>query len=253
MGQLDKPENSVPFLRLKARLDSLRADRRYSFMFSGLMVSGMMPDILARILSIPVEGKPITIIDLSGVPSEIVDVMVSVLCRMIFDFALWSVPAKALPVLLVYEEAHRYVPRDTSAGFGPTKKIISRIAMEGRKYGVSLCLMSQRPSELSTNILFQCITLFALRMSNERDQDIVTRALPKNALGLLSALPSLRTQEAVVVGEGVALPVRMRFDDLDEDHRPKSRDADFCTVWRREDQSREFIEQTLERWRMQIR
>ena len=103
----DKPENSIPFLRLKFRLENLRADRRYALMFSRLVVEDALPGILSRILSIPVRGKPITIIDLSGVPSEIVDVVVSVMCRMIFDFALWSVPAQALPVLLVCEEAHR--------------------------------------------------------------------------------------------------------------------------------------------------
>lgn len=141
MGQFENPDSSGPFLRLKARLESLRADRRYAFMFSGLVVQDILPEILSRILSIPVGGKPVTILDLSGVPSEIVDVVVSLLCRMIFDFALWSVPAQALPVLLVCEEAHRYVPSDPKAGFGPTKKAITRIAMEGRKYGISLCLI----------------------------------------------------------------------------------------------------------------
>lgn len=253
MGKLENPENSAPYLRLLSRLEDLRSDQRYAFMFSGLVVRDILPDLLSNILSIPVKQRPFTILDLSGVPSEIVDVVVSVLCRMIFDFALWSVPAKALPMLLVCEEAHRYVPRDPDAGFEPTKKVLSRIAMEGRKYGVSLCLISQRPSELSPNILSQCNTLFALRMSNERDQEIARRALPENAMGLLSALPSLRTQEAVVVGEGVTLPMRVRFDDLDEAHRPKSGSAEFSARWKREDCSRSFVDQTVERWRGQYR
>ncbi len=220
---------------------------------SGLVVQDILPDILSRILSIPVANKPVTILDLSGVPSEIVDVVVSLLCRMIFDFALWSVPAQALPVLVVCEEAHRYVPSDPDSGFGPTKKAITRIAMEGRKYGVSLCLISQRPSELSTNILSQCNTLFALRMSNERDQEIARRALPESALGLLNALPTLRTQEAVVVGEGVPMPMRLRFDDLDPIYRPMSGNADFSVRWQREDQGREFVDGTIRRWRSQFR
>ena len=253
LGELDKPENSVPFLRLKARIEGLRTDRRYGFMFSGLVVKDALPAIMSRLLSIPVDGRPVTIVDLSGVPSEIVDVVVSVLCRMIFDFALWSVPAKALPVLLVCEEAHRYVPRQEDAGFEPTKRTISRIAMEGRKYGVSLCLVTQRPSELSANILSQCNTMFALRMSNERDQEIVRRALPESAHGLLSALPSLRTQEAVVVGEGVALPVRLRFDDLAPEHRPRSASAAFSARWQSEDRGRDFVAETVERWRLQTR
>lgn len=253
MGQFENPESSAPFLRLKSRLESLRSDRRYAFMFSGLVVQDVLPLVLSRILSIPVANKPITILDLSGVPSEIVDVVVSVLCRIIFDFALWSVPAQALPVLLVCEEAHRYVPADSGAGFGPTKKAISRIAMEGRKYGVSLCLISQRPSELSANILSQCNTMFALRMSNERDQEIARRALPESASGLLGALPALRTQEAVVCGEGVSMPIRLRFDDLDPNHRPKSGNADFSVRWQREDQGAAFIASTVERWRSQFR
>jgi len=253
MGKLDNPESTVSFLRLKARIEALRADRRYGFMFSSLIVQDTLGDILSDIVSIPVNGKPVTIVDLSGVPSEVVDVVVSVICRMIFDFALWSVPAQALPVLLVCEEAHRYVPADSSAGFGPTIKAISRIAMEGRKYGVSLGIISQRPSELSPNILSQCNTLFALRMSNERDQVIVRRALPENALGLLNALPSLRTQEAVVVGEGVSLPIRLKFDDLEERFRPKSGNADFSNRWQREDQARQFIDDTVDRWRHQMR
>jgi len=253
MGQFENPESSSPFLRLKARIESLRSDRRYAFMFSGLVVQDVLPDILSRILSIPVASKPVTILDLSGVPSEIVDVVVSLLCRMIFDFALWSVPAQALPVLLVCEEAHRYVPSNPDNGFGPTKKAISRIAMEGRKYGVSLCLISQRPSELATNILSQCNTLFALRMSNERDQEIARRALPESALGLLNALPTLRTQEAVVVGEGVPMPIRLRFDNLDPLYRPKSGNADFSIRWRREDQGRDFVNTTIQRWRTQFR
>lgn len=253
LGRLEKPEGAAPYIRLKSRLDNLRGDKRFDFMFSGLFVRDNLVDIVSNLLRIPVDGKPISIVDLSGIPSEITDVVVSVMCRIIFDFALWSVPAQALPVLVVCEEAHRYIPVDDSLGFGPTKRAITRIAMEGRKYGVSLCLVSQRPSELSTNILSQCNTLFALRMSNERDQEIVRCALPENAHGLLGALPSLRTQEAIVVGEGVALPVRLRFDDLDEANRPKSGSAEFSTRWQNEDQTRAFVEDTVERWRAQFR
>ena len=158
MGKLDKPENSIPYLRLMARIESLTSDARFSFMFGGgMMVRDVLPEILARLFRIPVNGKPITIFDLSGVPSEIVDVVVSVLCRMIFDFSLWSVRSKAVPITLVCEEAHRYIPHNDAYGFGPTKQAISRIAKEGRKYGVSLGLVSQRPSELSPSILSRVI------------------------------------------------------------------------------------------------
>ena len=252
MGALEKSDSSLPFLRLKTRLESLRADRRYGFMFSGLVVRDNLSDVVSRILRVPVDGRPITILDLSGVPSEIVDVVVSVLCRTIFDFCLWSRPAQTLPVLLVCEEAHRYVPHDDSLGFEPTKKVISRIAKEGRKYGVSLCLVSQRPSELSTSILSQCNTLFALRMSNDRDQEFVRKALPESALGLMSALPSLHTQEAVAVGEGVTVPMRLRFDDLAEENRPRSGSAPFSTAWQ-SDGSSVSVDEIVARWRAQAR
>src|SRR3546814_2131134 len=162
-----------------------------------------MPDILARIIRVPVEGKPLTIFDLSGVPSEIVDDVVSLLCRTLFDFAIWSERDAAVPVLLICEEAHRYIPNESGHGFEPTRRIISRIAKEGRKYGLSLGLVSQRPSELSETILSQCSTLFALRMGNQKDQDFVRRALPESAEGMLGSLPALRNQQAAVVGEGV--------------------------------------------------
>ena len=174
MGVLEKAEQSTPYLRLVARIESLRRDRRFAFMFSGLKVQDTMPEIMSReSCAFRSKDKPVTIFDLSGVPSEIVDVVVSLLCRTIFDFSLWTRRDEAVPVMLVCEESHRYIPRDRSAGFEPTRKAISRIAKEGRKYGVSLCLVTQRPSELSETILSQCNTLFALRMSNDQDQDFV--------------------------------------------------------------------------------
>jgi uncharacterized protein len=253
MGQLDKPESSIPFLRLKARIERLKSDRRFGFMFAGLMVRDTMADVVSRLLRVPVAGKPITIVDLSGVPSEIVDIVVSLLSRIVFDFAVWSEPVQTLPVLLVCEEAHRYVPAGNDTGFEPTKLVLSRIAKEGRKYGVSLCLVTQRPSELSPGILAQCNTLFALRMSNEQDQEFVRKALPEYGLGLMNALPSLDTQEAVVVGEGVTVPMRLRFDHLDEAYRPRSGSASFADIWHRDNVTKDLVTETIERWRHQER
>jgi len=258
MGQLQKAEQAKPYLRLRSRIENLRADRRYAFMFSGLSVRDTMPDIIARIIRVPVSGKPLTIFDLSGVPSEIVDVVVSLLCRTLFDFAVWSERAAALPVLLICEEAHRYIPSDSgpngpSRGFDPTRRVISRIAKEGRKYGLSLGLVSQRPSELSETILSQCSTLFALRMGNQKDQDFVRRALPESAEGMLNSLPALRNQQAVVVGEGVVLPMRIRFDDLPVSKRPHSDTVSFATQWQEDRGQKDFVARTVERWRKQRR
>jgi DNA helicase HerA-like ATPase len=253
MGKLDKADESTPYLRLTARIDSLRRDKRFAFMFSGLKVSDTMADVVGKILRIPVEERPVTIFDLSGVPSEIVDVVVSLMCRTIFDFAVWSPREDSIPVLVVCEEAHRYIPRDHS-GFEPTREAISRIAKEGRKYGVSLGLVTQRPSELSDTILSQCNTIFALRMSNERDQVFVRNVVPEAALGLMNALPALRSQEAVVVGEGVTLPMRIRFNNLPPEHRPASDTAIFSESWKTEEQPEwDLIYETIERWRHQVR
>ncbi len=253
MGRLDKTETSLPYLRLQTRIKALSTDQRFAFMFSGVVVRDTMVNILSRILRVPVSGRPATIIDLSGVPSDIVDVVVSVLCRMIFDFAVWSIDAKAIPVLLVCEEAHRYVPQDENLGFAPTRRSISRIAKEGRKYGVSLCLVTQRPSELSATILSQCNTLFALRMSNENDQEFVRTTLPDGADGLLAALPALHGQECIAVGEGVTVPMRLCFDTLEEAFRPKSGTASFSQAWQKDYIDDWFIEDTIGRWRRQQR
>ncbi|WP_428567612.1 MAG: ATP-binding protein [Solidesulfovibrio sp. DCME] len=253
MGRLDKPESSIPYLRLTARFDALRRDRRFAFMFGQLTIEDNMAAVLSRYLRLPAGGRPLTIFNLAGVPAEIVDVVVSVLCRLIFDFALWAERGRGVPVLLVCEEAHRYVPRDSAAAFGPTRRALSRIAKEGRKYGVSLGLVTQRPSEISETVLSQVNTLVSLRMSNEQDQVFVRRAMPENAAGLLSTLPALRTQEAVVVGEGVPVPMRIRLRDLADDERPRSDTARFSAVWSRPCNDTAFIDDTIDRWRRQVR
>ena len=249
MGKLDRPDSSLPYLRLMTTIENLRKDPRYAFMFEGLTVRDNMSEILSLFLRIPVSGKPITILDISAVPSEIVNVVVSVLARLIFDFALHSERTEAIPVLLVCDEAHRYIPRDESQSFEPTRRSISRIAKEGRKYGVSLCLVTQRPSELSESILSQCSTIFSLRMNNERDQKFVRSMLPDDAAGLLNVLPTLRQREAIVVGEGVAHPMRIRFADLADNHRPKGEAANFPEAWQNDKKGREFIGKIVERWR----
>ncbi|MFO1154486.1 MAG: DUF87 domain-containing protein [Rhodospirillales bacterium] len=253
MGRLTKAESSLPYLRLQGRLETLSNDARFGFLFEGLLVKDTMADVLARILRVPVEGRPATILDLSGVPSEIVDAVVSLICRMAFDFVVWSAEPQAVPVLLVCEEAHRYVPEDERNSFALARRGIARIAKEGRKYGLSLCLVSQRPSELSATILSQCNTIFALRLSNDRDQDFVKKAMPEGAGGLLAALPALHNREAIVVGEGVSVPMRITFDDLDQECRPRSGNASFAEAWEYDSFDRSFLEETIDRWRRQDR
>jgi hypothetical protein len=253
MARPNRPSGVGPYLRLIERLNHLERDRRYEFLFAGFQIRDELPNLMSRILKVPVSGRPLTILDLSGVPSEIVDVVVSLLCRIIFDFVLWSDHAKSPPVLVVCEEAHRYVPENVGEGFSATRRSIARIAKEGRKYGVALGLVSQRPSEVDAGILSQCGILFAFRLSNEKDKAFVVDALPENARGLAAELPALRRQEAIVVGEGVPVAMRMRFDDVGEDLRPHLISATFSSAWQSDDLDQAFIDETIEHWRTQRR
>ena len=254
MGKLDKPDTALPFMRLRSRIESLRGDRRFAFMFAeGLNVPDSLPDVVGRLLRIPVNGKPLAILDLSGVPSEITDVVVSLSCRIIFDFAVWSHREQMPPVLLACEEAHRYIPADDRLGFAATARAITRIAKEGRKYGLALALISQRPSELSAEALSQCGTVFALRLGNELDQDFVARTVPDAARAMLSALPSMPTQQAIVSGEGVPIPMRIRFDDLPAGRRPRSEGAEFSKAWQNDSTTAELRDEGVRRWRLQTR
>jgi DNA helicase HerA-like ATPase len=258
MGKLDKADTSAPYLRLRTRLESLRDDRRFSFMFSEILTRDTLAQFVGRMLRLPANGKPLSILDLSGLPSEIADVVVSLACRVLFDFVLWSGPGQVPPLLLVCEEAHRYVPADEETGFAAAARAITRIAKEGRKYGISLGLISQRPTELSPTALSQCGTIFALRMGSELDQRFVATALPDAAQGMLAALPMLRNQEGIISGEGVSMPMRVRFDDLPADCRPRSEGAEFSQAWRAgggKDASyaTNLVEEGVRRWRLHTR
>src|SRR5581483_2610331 len=247
MGKLENKKDLSPYRNLKTRLETISLDPRYAFMFGSLTVNDTMAQIIGRIFRVPVNDKPITILELTGLPSEIVNVVVSVLCRMTFDFALWS--EGHVPVILVCEEAHRYVPAKSDLGFEPCKRAIAKIAKEGRKYGASLCIVTQRPAEIDPTILSQCNTVFALRMSNDRDQEIVKSAIADTGSGLLEFLTALGQREAIAFGDGVTLPVRIRFDELPKHCMPRSSSAPFTERWQMSVGDDGFLESIVERWR----
>ena len=176
--------------------------------------------------------------------------MVSVLCRLTFDFALWS--ETSVPITIICEEAHRYAPRDKQVGFEAAKRALFRIAKEGRKYGVSLCVISQRPSDLAPGLLSECNTMFAFRMTGQEDQEIVRGAVPEASHGLMNFLPALRNGEAIAVGEGVSMPMRICFTPPAEGQRPKSVTASFTRAWSSEIDG-SVVEDTVERWRRGMR
>ena len=253
MGKLDKATDSAPYMRLKTKIDEIKADPRYSFMFSGMLVADTMAQFLGRIFRLPGDGKPISIVDVSGVPSEITSVVVAVLSRMVFDYAIWSRNEPQRPILLVCEEAHRYVPSDRDAAPSSVKRVLERIAKEGRKYGVSLGLITQRPSDLAEGVLSQCGTIIAMRLNNDRDQRQVKSAMPEGARGFMDAIPSLRNRECIICGEGVAIPIRVALDDLEAEKRPASADPMFSKLWTHVGGEAEILNRVIKRWRTQGR
>ncbi|MEC7399943.1 MAG: DUF87 domain-containing protein [Pseudomonadota bacterium] len=249
MGKLDKATNSAPYMRIKNKLDEIKADPRYQFMFSGMLVADTMKDFISRLFRLPGGGKPISIIDVSGVPSDVTATVVAVLSRLVFDFAIWGREEKTRPILLVCEEAHRYVPSEKNAEASSVGKILSRIAKEGRKYGVSLGLVTQRPSDLAEGVLSQCGTIIAMRLNNDRDQAFVKAAMPEGARGFLDSIPALRNRECIICGEGVAIPIRVAFDTLEEAKRPASDDPSFIELWSQAGGEEDQVERIVARWR----
>ncbi len=228
MGKLENRSSRIQYHKLISRIEAVKNDPRYAFMFDNANVGGdTMAEVISHLFRLPANGKPMTIMQLAGFPAEVVDSVVSVLCRMAFDFGLWSDGAS--PLLFVCEEAHRYASADRNIGFGPTRKAVSRIAKEGRKYGVYLGLVTQRPAELDATIISQCNTLFAMRLANERDQALLRSAVSDAAANLLSFVPSLGTREVLAFGEGVALPTRLRFKEVPPHQLPRS-EATIATV-----------------------
>jgi len=253
MGKLEKGTTSLPYMRLRTRIDELKSDPRYSFMFSGMLVADSMQAFIAKIFRLPASGRPISIIDTSAMPSEITSVVVSVLSRLIFDFAIWARNEPRRPILLVCEEAHRYIPSDRTGAGQSVRKILERIAKEGRKYGVSLGLITQRPSDLAEGVLSQCGTIISMRLNNDRDQQFVKAAMPEGARGFLDSIPALRNRECIICGEGVSVPIRVALDDLEESRRPASDDPSFSRLWQEEGGEEDILGRTINRWRNQGR
>lgn len=248
MGKLENRSSRIIYHKLISRIEAVKNDPRYAFMFENANVGGdTMAEVLSLLFRLPANGKPMTVMQLAGFPAEVVDSVVSVMCRMAFDFGLWSDGAS--PMLFVCEEAHRYASADRGIGFGPTRKAVSRIAKEGRKYGVYLALVTQRPAELDATIISQCNTLFTMRLANDRDQALLRSAVSDAAANLLSFVPSLGTREVLAFGEGVALPTRLRFKEVPAHQLPRSEATTTKTPTSHNGHDLNFVSSVLERWR----
>jgi DNA helicase HerA-like ATPase len=247
MGKLENRSSWMKYHRLITRIETLGQDSRYAFMFDSFMVEDMMSQVLAELFRLPIGKEPITVMQLAGFPAEVVDSVVSVLCRLAFEFGVWS--DGSVPILVACEEAHRYAPADRKLGFGPTRKALSRIAKEGRKYSVFLGVITQRPADLDATILSQCSTVFAMRMANERDQAIVKSAVPDAGASLIGFLASLGIREAIAFGEGVPLPTRLRFADLPREFLPRSQHEGHARFDAADAVDADFVDAIVDRWR----
>jgi hypothetical protein len=248
MGKLENRATRMHYHRLLGRIEGLRADTRYGFMFENANVGGdTMGDILSHLFRLEPNGQPMTVMQVAGLPAEVVDAVVCVVCRLAFDFGMWSDGAS--PMLFVCEEAHRYAPADKTVGFAPTRRALLRIAKEGRKYGVYLGMVTQRPAELDPTIISQCNTLFAMRMANDRDQALLRSAVTDTVANLLALVPSLGTREVVAFGEGMPLPARLTFKSLPKDRIPRSETFRRSDVEELGENDRAFVRAVIERWR----
>ncbi len=248
MGKLENRASRMHHHRLTSRLETISGDPRYDFMFGNANLGGdIMAELLNELFRIEARGKPITVMQIAGLPAEVTDAVVSVLCRLAFDFGLWS--DGAVPLLFVCEEAHRYASADHSVAFGPTRRAIARIAKEGRKYGVYLGLVTQRPAELDPTIISQCATVLAMRTANERDQALLRSAVSDEGSDLLAFLPTLGTREAIAFGEAVTLPCRMTFKQLPADALPRGDTAGPQGSGIADGTTLAFVQGVVDRWR----
>ncbi|WP_216830611.1 ATP-binding protein [Alkalihalobacterium elongatum] len=219
-----------PWNKLLLKLNSVNDDSRYDFLKkdieSELSLSSYFNNLLGLNNSDP---SYITILDLSGLPAEVRSVCVGILSRLCFDFRYWDMDPANLPLALVLEEAHSYIPEESSSDYSLCLQRIEKVAKEGRKYGLSLLVVTQRPSNVSPTVLSQCGTFIVLRLTSDLDQNKVKRILPDIIGNQSNILPSLRDREALVTGDAVLLPGKVLFDEPSP--WPKSNDIKFHKSW----------------------
>jgi DNA helicase HerA-like ATPase len=238
MAQVTATDFSSKFKSILDKLSVLRRDPRIRFLMNEWTPeSPTLEKIIAQLVG-EYSGEnganqDLRILDISGLPNEVAGPLAAMLARLLFQYKLYQTTdeRKRDPVLLVCEEAHRYVPDRGDAEYAAAQTAIRRIAREGRKYGIGLMLVSQRPADVESTVISQCGTWLVLRLTNAADQQQVSRFLPDGLSGMTNALPTLAQQEAIFVGEGAAMPARVRIRDLDRDQLPKSDTAKFAQGW----------------------
>lgn len=245
--------NKQKFASILDKVNVLSSDSRISFLLNDHL-DGDQPltlsDVLAQFL--PVAGEQqtkIKIIDISGLPNEVAGPLTASIARLLFQYKLAQnrEGRERDPILLVCEEAHRYVPDRGEAQYAVAQDAVRRIAREGRKYGLGLMLISQRPADVEGTVISQCNSWIVLRLSNSQDQQHVKRFLPDSLSNMTSVLSSLPRQEALFVGEAAALPARIKIKSLPNDKLPDSNDISFAEGWSYSLQDREILNETASR------
>jgi len=236
------------------KMDVLVRDARVNFLMSEWTCGpeDPFPKIVEALAG---SGPQPRIIDLSGVPNEVAGIASAVIARTLFSLKVWQTPTERDndPVLLVCEEAHRYVPNRGEAQYEAAQEAIRRIAKEGRKYGLGLLLVSQRPSEVEATVLSQCNSWIILRITNDADREHVRSILPDSMAGLTKMLSGLRRQEAIFVGQAAVLPSRILIRSLQPDQLPRSHDIDFDKGWQNAAVTSDHLKTVANRWRYQQR
>ena len=244
-----------PWNSILHKIEVLKNDSRLAFMMQEWDgVADPLPEIVKQFLG---DSDPIRIVDLSGVPNEVAGAASSAIARTLFSVKLWQTreERESNPVLLVCEEAHRYVPNRGEAQYEAAQDAIRRLAKEGRKYGIGLMLVSQRPSEVEATVLSQCNSWIVMRITNDSDRRHVQGILPDSLAGLTKVLSGLRRREAIFVGQAAVLPSRILIRDLVKDGKPlpRSQDIDFDTGWQGSSITDEHLTEVGKRWRLQSR
>jgi len=243
------------FSRLLVRLNSKVSDKRYGFLFQAPESEhqyNAMADMVKRLMDYSTERAQIKVIDFSEVPADILPVIVGLVARIIYQVQFWTDRTKRRPMALVCDEAHLYLPKKDGKNPVEQRAIenFEKIAKEGRKYGVALLIVSQRPSDVSPTILSQCNNVIALRLTNGDDQATVKRLMPESLEGLMDTLPILDIGEALVVGDAVLLPSRIRIHPPSE--KPLSATIDFWDEWNKKPDLPDFVK-AVENMRRQNR
>lgn len=216
------------------KLAVLRRDPRIRFLMqsNGNTLESVIAQFVGN-LDANNANRDLRIIDISGLPNEVAGPLAAMMARLLFQYKLYQTQAERSrdPILLVCEEAHRYVPDRGEAEYSASQNAIRRIAREGRKYGIGLMLVSQRPADVESTVISQCGTWLILRLTNAADQQHVARFLPDGLSGMTKALPALAQQEAIFVGEGASLPARIKIRDLPTSKLPRSSNVGFAAGW----------------------